>query len=397
MTAIDDLRAAADQLAVGAAALAAALKNFNPNPEPEPNPPVPDPAWKPVSYGRFLHTVDTVFSVATQAARWPLQVVLCDAWHEEHLRALKATPGTFTLRYADPVARRAADPDGYGVCLPPGQIPDGWMLVNKNNQIISRKRDGDQFVDPGNPAYQAAVGRCLVDVCQRLRLPGAWLDEINPNPTHSFGDNQATNPAADLPTRYPTPYSYATAVRSFVKAVTGTMRAAGLQVWINLGGQFDPRTGVWDSWTKGLASETDGHCFEFFVARGGEPTASLESGYWKPMLDWLVWQAKAQCKAMYCAQTTDPALVQFALGTYLLAGGRGNSVFMAGRDPYRVPETVWTQDMINAQKLGPARGAYTVTGGIYSREFVGGVVRVNPSSAPVGGLDGTSATITLGS
>lgn len=363
--------------------------------EEQPPDPGPDPAFNPAPGGRFLYEVDREYPIAEQTKHWPLQVLQGDQWHLPQQQALAAIPGTTTLRYACPVARREKDQPGESVCLPPGRIPDEWMLRNRYGDVISRRRDGDEFVDVGNPTYQRAVVDYLAGVCQRQGWKLVWLDEINPRTTYSYNDNRASNPALDVPTKYPTQYAYATAVRGFVNAVTSGLRQAGVGVWVNLAAQHD-KTGVWDAWSKGLAVETDGHTFEFFVTGAtGDAAASLENGRWKPLLDWVVWQGTTRAKAFYNAQTDSEALVRYALGTFLLGVQPGQAWFGAGVDPYPVDGTVLTSDMTAAQELGRPQGAYTITDGLWTRRFEHGEVVVNPSQRAVGGLLGTSARIEL--
>lgn len=371
-----------------AATLADKLK---PTTDPEPE---PGSRHNPAPCARFLHEVDRRFEIAEQVTRWPMQVLQGDQWHLPQLEALTKMPGAVAMRYATPVARRASDAPGESVCLPPGLIPDTWMLKNRSGTVIARGRDGDEFVDVGNPTYQAAAARFLAGVCQGQGWRVVWLDEVNPDTRHSYKDNQGSDPARDLPIQYPTQYGYAKAMRGFVKAVTAALTAVGVEVWVNLGAQHD-KAGVWDAWSKGVAMETAGHTFEAFVTGWGDELASLENGRWKPLLDWVVWQGEAKRKAIYNAQTTDWAEVRYALATMLLGTSGENTWFAAGRDPYRVAETVWTEDITRAQKLGRPLGPYTVAGGIYSRLYQGGQVWVNPSENEVGGMMGTSGVVEL--
>lgn len=377
-------------LTAQATALATAVAAVDP---PVPTPP---PMYIPVQYGRFVYEVDST-PVAAQAARWPVQVLQGDEWHLDQLKGLRALslPGTLTLRYASMIARTPSDPPGAIQCVPPGQVPDAWMLRNKYGDIITRAgRGGAGFIDPGNPDYQQAAIKFLVATCRAQGWPGVFFDEGCRHPEWSFGDNQATDKAKDLPVKYPGRDAYATALRGFIQAVTPALRAAGLKVWVNLAGEFNA-TG-WDAWTKGVAGDTDGHCIEFFVARGHEPTASVENGYWLPMLDWMRWQSSVPVKAMYHAMTSDETLARYALGTYLLAAPQSMSVFMASQDPYEVGKDVWSADMQTAKLLGGPAGSYKITGGgLYVREFERGTVTVNPSEKVIAGVAKTSAAIAL--
>lgn len=379
---LDELRAQADALVSNARQLvtqadshAAALRDYNPAPPPT-------PTVSPVRFARFLHEQDKTYSIATQQERWRLQVIQGDPWHLEQMRALVAG-GTLALRYATPVTRRTTDPDGDSTCLPPGQIPDAWMLRDTAGNIITRPRDGDQFVDVGNLAYQKAAGTCLADRCKREGWPGVWIDEVNPDPRDSFKNN------GQLPPGYATPARYQAAIRGFVNAVGAALRGAGLQVWINLAGDYD------DAWTNGLARETDGATIEFFLARYPYETGSVSNGYFGEALNWVTRREAEGKPGMYHAQTTDPALARYALAGYLLATKGGAGYFSAGVDGYPVSGTVWTPDMENARKLGQPVGTYRVSGGLYVRDFEHGTVTANPGRSAVGGLAATSATITL--
>lgn len=355
-----------------AADLAVALQNYSPAPVPVP--------IQAVRYARFLHEVDTTFPIATQVSRWSLQVLQGDQWHQDQRAALRAIPGTTTLRASTPVARRPSDQPGDSTCLPPGKIPDAWMLRDSQGAIISRTRDGDQFVDVGHPDYQIAAANYLAERCARESWDGVWIDEVNADPRWSF--------AGSLPAKYPTVYRYQVAIRSFVNTVVLKLRSAGLKVWINLAGDYD------DAWSNGLSRETDGHTIEFFIARGHEPTASLANGYFGQVLNWMTRREAEGTAGMYNAQTTDPALTRYALATFLLAH-QGKGVFGAGLDPYGIAQTVWTADMDNARKLGAPKGPYAVAGGLYVRDFERGRVTVNPGTVPINTMPATSGLIEL--
>lgn len=380
---LDDLRALAHDLnkRLSEAAnlsdkLAVGLQNYQPTPDPEP--PTP-PSTRPIiRMARMLHEVDKTHSIAVQEQRYALQVIQGDQWHLDQLRALQPGPTT-TLRYATPVARRANDKPGDSTCLPPDQILNAWMLRDASNNIISRTRDGDQFVDPSNTDYQQAAARYLVDRCTTEGWDGVWLDEIHSDPLWSF--------PGSWPVKFTTAYRYGVALRGFVNAITPVLRAAGLQVWINLAGDFD------SAWANGLATETDGHTIEFFLARFPHETGNTTNGYFQEALTWVQKRAAERKPGYYNAQTTDPALARYALATVLLAT-EGDALFGAGVDGYPVSGTVWTADMDNARRLGTPRGAHRVTPeGLYTRDFEHGRVTVNPSTKPINTMPATSGQI----
>jgi hypothetical protein len=100
---LDDLRARMHALnktlagaAVEANEITVALQNYSPTPEPTP--------VSGVRFGRFVHEVDKTYPINTQTARWSLQVLQGDQWHDQQRAALRSKPGTTTLRYATPVA-----------------------------------------------------------------------------------------------------------------------------------------------------------------------------------------------------------------------------------------------------------------------------------------------------
>lgn len=384
-----DFRATMDDIAVRRAALsekahdlAVALQNYQPDEPPQPAKPI-------VRYARMLHEVDRTYSIPTQEQRYSLQVIQGDQWHMDQLRALR--PGnTLTLRASTPVARRSGDKPGDATCLPFSMIRDEWMMRDANGNIIGRERDGDQFVDIGNPDYRKAVAEYLPKrLADEGVWGGVWIDEINADPRWSYPNAwpvKLDNTGKNL---YATPYRYQVAIRGFVNAITPAFRAAGLQVWINLAGDYD------DAWTNGLAHETDGHTIEFFLARYPHETGNTANGYFQEALAWVQRREAEKKQGFYNAQTVDPVLARYALSTVLLAAG-GTAVFGAGVDGYPVSGTVWTADMDNARKLGPPLGAHRInSNGLYVRDFEHGTVYVNPAPRAVNTMPATSGLIEL--
>lgn len=339
------------------------------------NQPTPTPTPTTVHYGRYLYEPDPT-DITTQTNRWTLQILQGDPWHQQQKTALTTHPGTLTLRFASTLTRRPNDPPGDSQSLPPSQIPNTWMLHDTTGNIITRTRNNDQLVDPGNPNYQQAAATFLLGRCTTENWDGVWLDEINADPRWSYPPN--------MPAKYPTLTTWQTALTQYIQTITTTLTTHGYQVWANLAGNYG------DTWTTTIANTVTGTGLEYYIAGGNPPLATLQNGRWQQQTHWQTNQPRGH----YNAQTTNPAAIRYALATYLLFNNSTHSTFGAGIDPYPVNKTMWTTDMETARKLGTPLATYTTKAGIYQRHFEHGDVTVNPSEQATNGMPPTSATIT---
>lgn len=382
-TKLDDATAANSAAIVQLLAANAALQRYV---LPTPEPPTPPSTIAGFNVGRMLHEQDTRYNVADQAASWEFQVIQGDVWKLPMVQQLRSLdPAATLLRPSTWTARRAGDTNGYTTLLPPGQIPDRWMLRNNKGAILQRSRDGDQLVDPGNVEYRNAAASNLIKIfTEQPYWSGVWIDEVIAdwawwNATNLSGGLIAVNGYT-----YSTLTQWQEAVAGLVETVSGKVKAAGKEVWANLSSKSAAAT---DEWSKRVARATTGTTQEFFVARGTEPTATIENGHYKAAVDWISYLNGIGRKYHMNAQTDSVGLADYAAGVFALHADPSKGFFSAGKDPYPVAGTMNTPVMQYLRRTGAPKGF--ASGG--QRVFEKGTIMVNPSAQASNLLPATTA------
>jgi hypothetical protein len=344
---------------------------------PAPAPTTPGPQREQVvQFGRYDYTVDTTHSLLTQANNWPFQVL--QRGYEGQVTSLRNAqtvkqPMTF-LFYADPMVIRPSDFLGYTTALPASWVqmyhPD-WLLRDVHGNMIGRSNgDGDIMMDPGNPGYQQLAGDNLVAIMAKEGWAGVMLDELNQTWAWTI---------ADPPARYPTEQSWTNAEVALVTTICGKVMAAGKLCLTNTGDYFDDE----DFWNS-ITDLNSGSSQEFYMALdqglGGAPaSATIENGWWLPSEQRLFASQFARKQGFFHAYAASPDLVDYALGSYLLAW-QGYGTFAAstvydGTD-------LWTPAFDAARKLGQAASQLQFAGKLIWRPFQHGYVIVNPHDTP---------------
>jgi hypothetical protein len=265
------------------------------------------------------------------------------------------------VRYANPVAYRQSDPDGFTQCVPPNQVSPSWLLTDSTGKVVSRVSNGDELIDPGNIDFQHAAIAFLTARCQAEGWDGVILDEINQTPLWSYPVR---------PAKYPTDSSWQTAQLEFVKAVYNGLHAAGKKCWINLGADLG------SSWSVDVTEASDGACLQFFVGLAGSGQ-TLTTAQWKSQLGWAEESETLREQGIYHCSTSDPVVARLGLATHLLASS-GTGVFACAVTDSG--DDLWTADFDNALKLGLSLGVATQVNGVYTRQFEHGTVSVDATT-----------------
>jgi hypothetical protein len=174
------------------------------------------------------------------------------------------------------------------------------------------------------------------------------------------------------------------AVRGYVQHVAKFLKSHGIEVWANLSSTQSAST---DTWSQDIALAVTGTTQEFFIARGNEPTATLENGHYTAAVAWLKWLNTNKLKYHMHAQSDNPQLVDYAAGTFALWADPDLGFFSAGRDPYPVSAQLNTPLMQALRRTGAPLSL--VAGG--QRRFVNGIVQVNASGGATSTQSPTSA------
>ena len=329
-----------------------------------------------IQFGRYDYTVDTTHSLLTQADNWPFQVLQRGyAGQVASLREAQTTKAPMTfLFYADPMVIRPSDYLGYTTALPASWVqayhPD-WLLRDAAGNMIGRSDgNGDIMLDPGNPDYQQLAGDNLVAIMAKEGWAGVMLDELNQTWSWTI---------ADPPARYPTEWSWDQAEISLVKVICGKVIAAGKLCLTNTGDYVDDE----DFWNA-ITDLNSGSSQEYYMALDPQvgdspPAATIENGEWLPSEQRLFASQFARKQGFFHAYAANADLVDYALGSYLLAW-QGYGTFAASTT-YNGTD-IWTPEFDAARKLGQPACQLQFAGKLIWRPFQHGYVIVNPHNTP---------------
>lgn len=264
-------------------------------------------------------------------------------------------------------------PGGLGYCWLAARHP-GWFLTDTSGRRIqSESYRGLWFTDVGNRAYQNAWAGAVISTLRAKGFDGVMLDDANSDASGHLGDRTIAS--------YPAPASYASATESFLRNVCRQIRSAGFLALPNVNG--DAPRAVRKRW----AAHCDGTVKEHW-AKWGESTDLQKSGdEWLGELAQLDDAEKAGkiLLPITYGPKGDAHDMTFARASFLLAwSGKGGSALVwdtPGADPWSAAWTVAVGAPLGARRL--------LAGGVWRRDFTGGVVLVNPSASD-------SATVALG-
>jgi Hypothetical glycosyl hydrolase family 15 len=298
------------------------------------------------------------------------QYVILHAWDYAMIPALKrANPQIKVLLYKD--VSVTVDYGGEQGLIPAGV---DWAYANsnhpewfshKNSARIETYYGGDWQMNVGMAGYQDMWASNVITDATAHGWDGV------------FGDDQNLQPFGDLPfDEYPNQSSYQAAARSFLANVGPKILAAGLLFIPNIQHDGSQLTeSVWKDWIQ----FTSGGNLEHY-AKWGE-----DNSLWLSGSDWNAEQTferdtEAAGKifmGMSYAPTSDVRSMRYARASFLLDWNGGPSALVFVPNPYIndpwSPE--WTVD------IGMPVGSRYQVGSAYRRDYTGGTVVVNPSSA----------------
>ena len=303
-------------------------------------------------------------------------VVVMNAWEAGRIPAMKAAnPGVKILVYKDMSSTRsyavsngvddALLPTGVGYAWADRNRPEWFLTDGSGARIEWSGYPGHWWMDVGNTDY---VDTWVANVSSELASAG-W-DGV-------MVDNAIADPAGylggrTLP-RYPDKYAYRAATDTFLSIAGPRLKAAGLDVVPNLGGNF------WDLTTyRRWVGYTSGALREHYGRWGSDGNGLvLTDGNWAHQVEQqeiVESEGKLHIAVAY-AKTTDVAFQRYARATFLLAWNGGPSALMftpptAGEDP-------WTAEATT--DVGVPTGARVAVGAGWMRTYSAGVVAVNPS------------------
>lgn len=278
-------------------------------------------------------------------------------------------------RNADPGDGRE-NPGGVSYGDADGAHPD-WFLLDATGARISNTRyDGYKLMDIGDPAYQAAWTRNVITQAKRDGWDTVFADDLG----------LALYSTSAVPAKYPDPAAWQGAVRSFLQGVYPALHAAGIRLVANM------VSGVtYPAVRKEMLQWVDGTMEEGWMRPSIDRSAPLATAAWPKQIAEVQDSEVAQklFLAEMPATSTDLRAVRYGLASLLLAAG-GSSSFSVSGSPSHTTEQ-WFREFDTARGLGAPTSADTkLPGDLHQRDFAGGTVLVNPTTATqTVTLDGT--------
>lgn len=257
-----------------------------------------------------------------------------------------------------------------GVSMAEAEANPDWFLNDTTGRRIEWcDYAGDWQMDVGKRAYQ---DRWAGNVAADLRTngwDGVFVDDANASQSwHLCGRTIA---------KYPTDAAYASATRSFLANVGPALTSQGFLVIPNIYLPYSP--GALATWLDWI-SFTSGGMQEFWSKWGTGNTGQFAGNDWTYRQQFLAATQRAGkvFLGLTYAPSGDVRSMRYARSTFLLDWDGGRSALLlesgSGVDP---TSGDWMTD------IGSPRGTRYPVGAAWRRDYSGGTVLVNPSSATV--------------
>jgi Hypothetical glycosyl hydrolase family 15 len=304
--------------------------------------------------------------------------VILQAWAYRAIPRIKArSPRTQVLVYKDMASTRddavrgGVDqrflPTGIGYAYANRYHPEWFLKDTTGSRVAWASWPHSWQMDVGSPSYQRAWARNVAREVRRRGWDGAFVDGAAATMQYPWYLN------GRVLAKYPGPGDYTRATTSFLRRVGPALKRARSLVVTNIN---DAPPAVWRRWI-GYSSGTSK---EWWTKDGTGRGGFLTGKTWSFQMR-LLSEAQARRKifiAVTYGQVDDVAAMHYARASFLLfARGRRSAMTYStgcGGDSWS-PE--WTAS------LGRPRGRSFRVGPAWRRNFTGGTVVVNPSSAPV--------------
>src|SRR3954468_1466773 len=327
--------------------------------------------------------------------------VILNSWNASMIPALKAAnPGIKVLEYKnstlsyDYMCSGGSDARnlsaGVDYCDASQNHPD-WFLKNPaGSRMTSAWFGGVWLMDVGNPDYR---DKWLPHVNADLKSggwDGVFVDDVNTDMEWYLNGRSLA--------KYPTPASWAPAMRGFLAKIGPALTGQGYLVIPNLGApwraDYDPHA-TWNDWIQ----FTSGAAQEYYSKWGNGSSSWFTGSDWtyRQQFQLMTEQAGKIFLGITYAPRSDSRSQVWARANFLLnTTDKGSALVyepgdVEATDPY---SKAWTVEVGN-----PAGARYQV-GSAWRRDFTSGTVVVNPSGStvtvPLGGdyLDTNGSTVT---
>jgi hypothetical protein len=244
-----------------------------------------------------------------------------------------------------------------------------WFLQNPAGGRIS---EGDYswlwMADIGDPGYQQQWTSNVLKLLASGPWDGVMMDDTN---TTAKYHTEPSNIA-----KYPTDAAYQAAVRSMLAYAGPRIQAAGKLAIPNIG-SWSEYPEVAKEWLKYVSGGID-EMFAKWSATPGQGYRDTEG--WKTQIE-EIQSAERMGKrflAITQAAASDTQAIRYGWASVLLAAD-GHTAYTAAAN---YDSETWSSEY-EAQVGEPTSSATEVAGGVWEREFTGGLVLVNPTTTTV--------------
>jgi hypothetical protein len=299
------------------------------------------------------------------------QIVILQPWETAKLYALKAAnPNVKVLMYKNVSAvSSSAGPDGIyasGVSYAEA-ASQRWLLSDTSGSIFTFSGYSWLWAaDIGLRGYQDAWAANVLRDVTSAPWDGVLMDDVNATMKYHF--------CVTCVAKYPSDAQYAAATQSFVENVGPQIEQAGKLAIANIG-SWSSYSSVTNGWLRYLSGGMDQQFLKWGHTAGA---GYADPATWATQLQEIK-RAESEKKifiGVTNSTNTDEAAAVYGYATALLAG-RGDTYFYMGAD--------WTNETTFPEygyAIGDPVGVESAgAGGVHRRQFTGGLVLVNPTSA----------------
>jgi hypothetical protein len=330
---------------------------------------VPGVASATVGHVRVAINSDAAFSSYEESARRH-GVVILHAWQQDRMRALKqANPWIRVLVYKNlsfaAEGRSWSGKSSTGVNADEAERdhPEWFLRNTQGERFTSWSYRWQWAMDVGSESFQRRWADNVVAELVADGWDGVFMDDTNPTMKYHYDVERVA--------KYPSDEAYGAATAAALAHIAPRVRAAGKQVFVNLG-SWGEYPAVGRHWLQFV----DGAMDEMFLKWGDEPGEGYMPERWETQLDALK-ETQRRGKTFLGishSSSDDRSVARYGYATMLL-GSEGDAHFALAHD--YTHETWFPEyDYELGRPTGPEREG---PGGVHRRPFEHGLVLVNPT------------------
>lgn len=275
---------------------------------------------------------------------------------------LKAWPNTLSFIYQDGIWANPTASQG----VP--QDPAWTAKDASGNPIQYGTLVGQYLAQPDSQLFQQAWLAHAIAQAEAFDGVGVFIDDVS-----------GQYPGKVRCPQYPSKAAWQTAMISLVQSQVAGLHAAGLMVWVNIGGATAQHVTTPDPFWMACAGLADWATEESWMSAGAAAGGLVQQApYFTSKLANVAWsEAHGKGVMLRCGDATEAGNT-FGLAAMLLVA-TGHTTYSTANTAYNGQEN-WFPEYTTAQQLGAPLGPYTVAGSVYTRLFQGGWVTVDTNA-----------------